>query len=58
MTRKPIMAGNWKMNVDHVEATGLVEKIAYALLDKDYDASKSEAVAHPAVHGPAHRAAP
>lgn len=47
MTRKPIMAGNWKMNVDHIEATGLVEKIHYALLDKDYDASKSEAVLIP-----------
>ncbi len=44
MTRKPIMAGNWKMNIDHIEATGLVEKIHYALLDKDYDPSKSEAV--------------
>ena len=39
MTRKPIMAGNWKMNIDHIEATGLVEKIHYALLDKDYDPS-------------------
>ncbi|MBB1513116.1 triose-phosphate isomerase [Tessaracoccus sp. MC1627] len=47
MTRKPIMAGNWKMNVDHIEATGLVEKIHYALLDKDYDPSKSEAVLIP-----------
>ena len=47
MTRKPIMAGNWKMNIDHIEATGLVEKIHYALLDKDYDPSKSEAVLIP-----------
>ncbi len=47
MTRKPIMAGNWKMNVDHIEATGLVEKIHYALLDKDYDPAKSEAVLIP-----------
>ena len=42
--RKPIMAGNWKMNVDHVEATGLVEKLHYTLVDKDWDPSKSDAV--------------
>lgn len=44
MTRKPIMAGNWKMNVDHVEATGLVEKIHYTLVDKEWDPAKSDAV--------------
>jgi triosephosphate isomerase len=44
MTRKPIMAGNWKMNVDHVEATGLVEKLHYTLVDKDWDPAKSDAV--------------
>lgn len=44
MARKPIMAGNWKMNIDHVEATGLVEKLHYTLVDKNWDADKSEAV--------------
>ena len=44
MTRKPIMAGNWKMNIDHIEATGLVEKLHYTLVDKEWDPSKSEAV--------------
>ena len=44
MTRKPIMAGNWKMNIDHVEATGLVEKINYTLIDKSWDPKMSEAV--------------
>ena len=44
MSRKPIMAGNWKMNVDHVEATGLVEKLHYTLVDKDWDPAKSDAV--------------
>ncbi len=24
MARTPLMAGNWKMNLNHVEATGLV----------------------------------
>lgn len=44
MTRTPIMAGNWKMNVDHIEATGLVEKIYYTLVDKGWEAGRSEAV--------------
>ncbi len=44
MTRKPIMAGNWKMNIDHIEATGLVEKIHFTLVDKEWDPEKSDAV--------------
>ncbi|MFT4295564.1 MAG: triose-phosphate isomerase [Micropruina sp.] len=43
MARTPLMAGNWKMNLDHVEATGLVQKLAWTLDDLKYDASKSEA---------------
>ena len=43
MARKPIMAGNWKMNLDHVEATGLVQKLAWTLDDLKYDPSKSGA---------------
>ncbi|PIE99416.1 MAG: triose-phosphate isomerase [Propionibacterium sp.] len=42
MARKPILAGNWKMNLNHVEATGLVQKLAWTLADKDYDTEKSE----------------
>jgi triosephosphate isomerase len=33
----PIMAGNWKMNVNHLEAIALVQKIAFALNNEDYD---------------------
>lgn len=47
MTRKPIMAGNWKMNLNHVEATGMVQKLAWTLADKEYDGSKSECVVVP-----------
>ncbi|GAB3822291.1 triose-phosphate isomerase [Tessaracoccus terricola] len=47
MTRKPIMAGNWKMNLNHVEATGLVQKLAWTLADKEYDGTKSECVVIP-----------
>jgi triosephosphate isomerase len=36
--RRPLMAGNWKMNNNHLEAIGLVQKMAFALKDADYDA--------------------
>jgi triosephosphate isomerase len=35
--RRPLMAGNWKMNVNHLEAIALVQKLAFALKDADYD---------------------
>ncbi len=37
MTRKPLIAGNWKMNLNHFEAIALVQKIAFSLPDKYYD---------------------
>jgi triosephosphate isomerase len=37
-TRKPLMAGNWKMNLNHLEAIAHVQKLAFALADKDYEA--------------------
>ena len=40
--RTPLMAGNWKMNCNHVEAAGLVQKLDWTLKDGHYDASKSE----------------
>ncbi len=43
MTRTPLMAGNWKMNLNHVEATGVVQKLAWTLADHHYEAEKSEA---------------
>lgn len=43
MARTPLMAGNWKMNLNHVEATGLVQKLAWTLADAKYEAEKSEA---------------
>ena len=36
--RKPLMAGNWKMHNSHFEALALVQKLAFSLTDKDYDA--------------------
>ncbi|MGW0803692.1 triose-phosphate isomerase [Nonomuraea sp. NPDC002799] len=35
--RKPLIAGNWKMNLNHLEAIALVQKLAFALSDKDFD---------------------
>ena len=35
--RRPIMAGNWKMHKDHLEAIQLVQKLAYHLDERDYD---------------------
>ena len=37
MPRKPLIAGNWKMNLNHFEAIALVQKIAFALPDKYFD---------------------
>jgi triosephosphate isomerase len=37
-TRQPLMAGNWKMNLNHLEAIQLVQKLAFALDPADYDA--------------------
>lgn len=36
--RKPLMAGNWKMNNNHFDAIKLVQKMAFALKDADHDA--------------------
>jgi triosephosphate isomerase len=38
MARMPLMAGNWKMNLNHLEAIALVQKLAFSLTDKDLDA--------------------
>ncbi len=37
MERQPIMAGNWKMHKDHLEAIQLVQKLAYNLDETDYE---------------------
>ena len=36
--RQPLMAGNWKMNLHHLEAISLVQKLAFSLTAKDHDA--------------------
>ncbi len=38
VSRQPLMAGNWKMNLNHLQAIGLVQKLAFSLSPKDLDA--------------------
>jgi triosephosphate isomerase (TIM) len=47
VSRKPLMAGNWKMNLNHVEAVGLLQKLAWTLEDKKHDPDKSEVIVLP-----------
>ncbi|GAA5149551.1 triose-phosphate isomerase [Nocardioides marinquilinus] len=46
-TRTPLMAGNWKMNLNHQEAIVLVQKLAATLVDKRHDPAKAEVVVLP-----------
>jgi triosephosphate isomerase len=45
--RTPLMAGNWKMNLNHQEAVVLVQKLAWTLSDKKHDFAKAEVVVLP-----------
>lgn len=38
MARTPLMAGNWKMNLNHMEAIALVQKFAYTFTVEDFAA--------------------
>jgi triosephosphate isomerase len=46
-TRTPLMAGNWKMNLNHQEAVVLVQKLAWTLADKKHDYAQVEVVVVP-----------
>ena len=43
--RQPVMAGNWKMNVNHLEAIAYMNKMAFSLVDADY--ARTEVVIFP-----------
>lgn len=45
--RVPLMAGNWKMNLNHQEAVVLVQKLAWTLSDKKHDYGKAEVAVLP-----------
>jgi len=36
--RKPLISGNWKMNLNHFEATAMLDKLRYLLSKEDYEA--------------------
>jgi triosephosphate isomerase len=36
-TRVPLIAGNWKMNLDHLQAIATVQKLAWTLKDANHD---------------------
>ena len=46
-SRTPLMAGNWKMNLNHQEAVVLAQKLAITLTDKKHDYAKAEVVVLP-----------
>lgn len=37
--RKPLIAGNWKMHNNHLEAIALTQKLGFALVEKDFTAT-------------------
>ena len=45
--RTPLMAGNWKMNLDHQQATHLVQKLAWTLDDAKHDFTDVEVAVIP-----------
>ena len=45
--RIPLMAGNWKMNLNHQEAVVLVQKLAWTLSDKRHDYGRVEVAVFP-----------
>jgi len=45
--RIPLMAGNWKMNLDHHQATHTVQKLAWLLQDAKHDFGKVEVAVLP-----------
>jgi len=45
--RVPLIAGNWKMNLDHQQAIALVQKLAWSLKDAGHDYATAEVVVFP-----------
>lgn len=46
-TRTPLIAGNWKMNLNHLEAIALVQKLAWSLKDGKHDFAQAEVAVFP-----------
>ena len=45
--RTPLIAGNWKMNLDHLQAIAFVQKLAWSLKDARHDYSVTEVAVFP-----------
>lgn len=46
-SRRPLMAGNWKLNFDHLQAIAFVQKVAWTLKDAKHDFSDVEVAVFP-----------
>src|SRR4051794_32562643 len=38
--RRPLIAGNWKMHLTHLEAIGLVQKVVFSLKEKELETAE------------------
>jgi triosephosphate isomerase len=47
MTRTPFIAGNWKLNLDHLQAIALVQKLAWTLSDAHHRFDEVEVAVFP-----------
>jgi len=45
--RTPLIAGNWKMNLDHLQSIAFVQKLAWSLKDANHDYSTTEVAVFP-----------
>ena len=45
--RVPLIAGNWKMNLDHLQAIAFVQKLAWSLKDAHHDYADVEVAVFP-----------
>lgn len=47
VNRRPLIAGNWKMNFDHLRSIAFVQKLAWTLKDAKYSAAEVEVAIFP-----------
>jgi triosephosphate isomerase len=45
--RIPLIAGNWKMNLDHLQAIALIQKLSWTLSEAAHDFAKAEVAVFP-----------
>lgn len=45
--RTPLIAGNWKMHMDHFQAVSLLQKLSWTLADHDHDFDKIQVAIFP-----------